>query len=166
MALLFRSLRLGLLAVPPNAIPLALTLAYMVARGIALHAATVIVFTVTLGLAVDGTTHVVSRFREELELAEPKVDRAEILRRTVRGSGRAVLLSSLTLMVGYVVLLTSRFEPVRLFGELSLVAIAGATVSQTVFLPALLAVWGMPRVARQIERRPSNDEVKAASSGK
>jgi predicted RND superfamily exporter protein len=148
MALLFRSVRLGLLAIPPNALPLLVTLAYMVVRGIALHAATVIVFTVTVGLAVDGSTHVVSRFREELEVGG---SRREVLRRTVLGSGRAVLLSSVTLLVGYVVLLTSRFEPVRLFGELSLVSIAGATVSQTLLLPAMLAVWGAPRrSAREI----------------
>lgn len=164
MALLFRSLRLGLIAIPPNALPLLVTVAYMVARGIALHAATVIVFTVTVGLAVDGTTHVVSRYREELD-REPGLDRRELLRRTVRGSGRAVWLSSVTLCVGYVVLLTSRFEPVRLFGELSLVAIAGATLSQTVLLPAMLALWGSPRPG-QSERRPSNEDVNAASSGK
>jgi predicted RND superfamily exporter protein len=57
-------------------------------------------------------------------------------------------------MVGYVVLLTSRFEPVRLFGELSLVSIAGATISQTLLLPAMLAVWGSPR-------RPAGAEVTA-----
>ena len=153
MALLFRSARLGLLAIPPNAVPLLATLAYMVMRGIALHASTVIVFTVTVGLAVDGTTHVVSRFREELELGGSRHD---VLRRTVLGSGRAVLLSSLTLLVGYVVLLTSRFEPIRLFGELSLVSIAGATVSQTFLLPAMLAVWGAPR-------RSARDEATASS---
>lgn len=166
MALLFRSVRLGLLAIPPNALPLLLTLAYMVWRGIALHAATVIVFTVTVGLAVDGTTHVVARYREELEKGGT---REEVLLRTVAGSGRPVLLSSLTLIVGYLVLLASTFEPVRLFGELSAVAIAASTVSQTFLLPALLAVAAPrppdPRPA-QSESRPSSDEVKAPSSGK
>jgi len=165
MALLFRSVRLGLLSIPPNLLPLLVTLAYMVMRDIALHAATVIVFTVTVGLSVDGTTHVVSRFREELVEAERLGRaRADVLRRTVAGSGRAVLLSSVTLIVGYAALLSSSFEPVRLFGELSAVSIVGATISQTIFLPALLSVWGAPRA--QIERRPSNDDVKAESSGK
>src|SRR5690606_16397047 len=48
MTMLFRSVRLGLLSIPPNALPLSLTLAYMALRGIPLHAATVIVFTVTV----------------------------------------------------------------------------------------------------------------------
>lgn len=162
MTLLFRSVRLGLLAIPPNVLPLLLTLAYMVWRGIPLHAATVIVFTVTVGLAVDGTTHVVARYREELEKGGT---REEVLLRTVAGSGRPVLLSSLTLVVGYLVLLSSSFEPVRLFGELSAVAIAASTVSQTFLLPALLAV-AAPQPRGQSEMRPSSDAVNAPSSGK
>jgi predicted RND superfamily exporter protein len=144
MTLLFRSLRLGLLAIP-------------------LHAATVIVFTVTVGLAVDGTTHVVARYREELEKGGTRED---VLVRTIAGSGRPVLLSSVTLMVGYFALLSSTFEPVRLFGELSAVAIAASTVSQTFLLPALLTVAAPGPPRRQSETRPSSDAVKAASSGK
>lgn len=145
MTLLFRSVRLGMISIPPNALPLVATVAYMVARGIALHAATVIVFTVTLGLTVDGATHVIARYREEL--AHGGNDQ-EVLRRTIAGSGRGVLLSSITLVVGYLVLLTSSFEPVRLFGELSAIAIGGALLSQLTLLPALLALWGRPRHER------------------
>lgn len=154
MTLLFRSLRLGLISVPPNALPLALTLAYMVWRGIALHAATVIVFTVTVGLAVDGTTHVMARYREELAAGGTS---ESVLRRTVAGSGRGVLLSSLTLIVGYLVLLASTFEPVRLFGELSGVAIIASTICQTFFLPALLAAFG-PRPHAKMHGSSSDGE--------
>ncbi len=149
MTLLFRSVRLGLLSIPPNALPLAMTLAYMVLRGIPLHAATVIVFTVTVGLAVDGATHVIARFREELE-AGGSIE--ETLLRTMETSGRGVVLSSATLLVGYGALLFSAFEPVRLFGELSAVAIGASLVSQLVLLPALLAV-GVPPT----RRRPEGD---------
>ncbi len=134
--LLFRSVRLGLLSIPPNLLPLAMTLAYMVTRGIPLHAATVIVFTVTVGLLVDGATHVIARFREEKE----RGGTAEaVLARTMETSGRGVVLSSLTLLLGYGALLFSAFEPIRLFGELSAVAIGFALVAQLVLLPAVLA---------------------------
>ena len=142
MALLFRSVRLGLLSIPPNALPLAMTLAYMVLRGIPLHAATVIVFTVTVGLTVDGATHVIARFREESAAGGTSED---ILLRTMATSGRGVVLSAATLLLGYGALLFSAFEPVRLFGELSAVAIGGALVAQLVLLPALLSVGAGPR---------------------
>lgn len=137
MMLLFRSVRLGLLSIPPNALPLAMTLAYMVLRGIPLHAATVIVFTVTVGLSVDGATHVIARFREESARGSTM---EETLLRTMATSGRGVVLSSVTLLVGYGALLLSAFEPVRLFGELSAVAIGCALIAQLLLLPALLAV--------------------------
>ncbi|MDQ3030851.1 MAG: MMPL family transporter [Myxococcota bacterium] len=145
MMMLFRSVRLGLLSIPPNALPLAMTLAYMVVRGIPLHAATVIVFTVTVGLAVDGGTHVIARFRDE-SAAGGTLE--EVLLRTMATSGRGVVLSAVTLLLGYGALLFSAFEPVRLFGELSGVAIAGALIAQLVLLPALLAVGARPPVAR------------------
>ena len=141
MTLLFRSVRLGLLSVPPNALPLAMTLAYMVLRGIPLHAATVIVFTVSVGLTVDGATHVIARFREE---AAGGGSRHHVLLRTMASSGRGVVLSATTLLLGYGALLFSAFEPVRLFGELSAVAIGGALVAQLVLLPALLTVGAEP----------------------
>lgn len=137
MTLLFRSVRLGLLSVPPNALPLALTVAYMAVRGIPLNAATVIVFTVSIGLAVDGATHVIARFREEA--AHRDTDSVELVRRTIVSSGRGVVLAAATLLLGYGALLLSAFEPVRVFGELSAVAIAGSLVAQVVLLPALLA---------------------------
>ncbi len=137
MTLLFRSVRLGLLSVPPNALPLALTVAYMAVRGIPLNAATVIVFTVSIGLAVDGATHVIARFREEA--ADQNTDSMELVRRTIVSSGRGVVLAAATLLLGYGALLLSAFEPVRVFGELSAVAIAGSLVAQVVLLPALLA---------------------------
>ena len=142
MTLLFRSVRLGLLSIPPNALPLAMTLAYMVLRGIPLHAATVIVFTVTVGLSVDGATHVIARFQEE---AQSGLSAREVVLATVRSSGRGVVLSSATLLLGYGALLFSAFEPVRLFGELSAVAIGGALIAQVVLLPALLAAFAMPK---------------------
>jgi predicted RND superfamily exporter protein len=138
MTLLFRSLRLGLLSIPPNALPLVMTLAYMAFRDIPLHAGTIIAFTVTVGLAVDGATHVIARFREESERGGSV---EETLARTMMMSGRGVVLSTATLLVGYGALLRSAFEPVRLFGELSAVAMAFALIAQLVLLPALLAAF-------------------------
>lgn len=137
MTFLFRSLRLGLLSIPPNALPLVMTLAYMALRDIPLHAGTIIAFTVTVGLAVDGATHVIARFREESERGAAV---EETLARAMVMSGRGVVLSTATLLVGYGALLLSAFEPVRLFGELSAVAMGGALIAQLVLLPALLVV--------------------------
>ncbi len=126
----------ALIAMPVNLLPLVLTLGWMGARGIPLNAGTAIVFTVSLGLAVDGTIHLLTR---AMTLGD--VDAA------LRSSGRAVLLSALTLMAGFAVLLLSGFLPVRQFGELSLVTLVACLVADLWLLPVLLVLSG--RVAQR-----------------
>ncbi|MCB9620609.1 MAG: MMPL family transporter [Sandaracinus sp.] len=143
LSLLFRSLRLGLLSIPPNLLPLVGTMAYMVVRGIPLNAATGIVFSIALGLGVDGSIHVLARFREETRekgfMAHPALIRA------ARGTGRAIVVSSVTLAAGFAVLLLSNFIPVRLFGELIAVTVFATLFATLIVQPALLQVAGMSR---------------------
>jgi hypothetical protein len=129
IGVLFRSPRLALVSVLPNLLPLAAVAGWMGLRNIPLHAATVIVFGVSIGLAVDGTIHVISRYREELSIE-----------RAMAGSGRAIILSSGALILGFLALQVSGFVPIRRFGELSIVAILAAVVADLTLLPALLSL--------------------------
>ena len=149
LALLFRSLRLGLLSIPPNIIPLVFTMAYMVARDIPLNAATVIIFSISLGLAVDGSIHVLARFREETRIRKFRSHPALI--RAARGTGRAIVVSCVTLMAGFAVLLFSNFVPVRRFGELIAVTVGGCLFATLIVQPALLRVAGISRRLRSQE---------------
>jgi uncharacterized protein len=135
MALILRSLRLGLLSIPPNVVPLAIVLLYLRARGIELSPATVITFSISIGLAVDGTIHVLTRFREEIGAGR---DRDEALARAARSTGKAVVVSYVSIIIGFLVFQLSHFEPVRRFGELVSLTIAGCLVSTLLVLPALI----------------------------
>ena len=139
LAFFFRSIRLGLLSIPPNLIPLVATMAYMVWREIPLNVSTVIIFSISLGLAVNGTIHVLARFREEMQHG---IGREAALVRAARGTGRAIVISCVTLMAGFSVLLLSSFVPVRNFGELIAITIGGCLVATLVVLPPLLRVAG------------------------
>lgn len=161
LALLFRSLRLGLLSIPPNVFPLLGTVAWMVLRGIALNIATVIIFSISIGLAVDGTIHVLARFREEVSRG---LEADEALLRSARGTGRAIVVSSITLVLGFGVLLFSAFVPVRHFGELVAVTVAGCLVATLVVLPALLKVGaGRPSSAVTPEASRAGPEPRRKS---
>ena len=140
LTLLFRSIRLGLLSIPPNLIPLVFTMAYMVWRDIPLNAATVIIFSISLGLAVDGTIHVLARFREETRLNGLSTESALIL--AARGTGRAIVVSCVTLMAGFSVLLFSNFVPVQRFGELIAVTVGCTLFATLIVQPVLLKVAG------------------------
>ncbi len=140
IGIMFRSVRFALLSIPPNILPLAAVLAWMSLRGIHLDAATVIVFGVCIGLAVDGTIHVLSRYREKLGAGV-----TEAIRGAMRESGRAIVLSSTALLLGFAALQVSDFIPIRRFGELSMVAILSALVAELTLLPAMLTLFRGPR---------------------
>jgi hypothetical protein len=137
MTLLFRSLKLGLISIPPNVLPLLMTLAFMALTGIPLNAATVIIFSVSIGLAVDGTIHVLARFREEQALG---LSTEEAMSKAARGTGKAIVLTSLSLLFGFSVMLLSAFVPVRRFGILIGVSMFSCLIATLFVLPALIAI--------------------------
>ena len=98
-----------------------------------------IIFSISLGLAVNGTIHVLARFREEMLSG---LGREAALVRAANGTGRAIVISCVTLMAGFAVLLLSSFVPVRNFGELIAVTIGGCLVATLLVLPPLLRVAG------------------------
>ena len=138
MTFLFRSLRMGLISVPPNVIPLLVTLAWMSWRGILLNSTTAIIFSVSLGLAVDDTIHFLARFREELQAG---ARRDEAILRAARGTGRAILVTSVMLVGGMSVLFGSSFIPIALFAELIAVTVVGCILGDLFVLPALLRLF-------------------------
>jgi hypothetical protein len=70
------------------------------------------------------------------------IGREAALVRAARGTGRAIVISCVTLMAGFSVLLVSSFVPVRNFGELIAVTIGGCLVATLIVLPPLLRVAG------------------------
>ncbi len=135
LALVLRSVRYALVSVPINILPLCLTLACMAMGGMLLNTGTVIIFPISLGLAVDGTIHVLQRFREER--ASGLLVSVALLR-AARGTGHAIIVSCVALMLGFSVFAASGFLPVRQFGVLVTLTIAGCLIATLVVQPALL----------------------------
>jgi hypothetical protein len=137
LALAFRSPLAGLVSLVPNVFPLAVIAALVVGSGRALDPATVIVFNVCLGLAVDDTVHVlsaVSRHRRE------GVPIAGAIRRAIAETGNPIVLGGLVLAVGFAAVMVSSVPSLAGFGRLACAAVAAATLAELVLLPALLVV--------------------------
>ncbi len=142
----FRGLVAALL--PPLTGALAVVVTFLVLRGVNGGVTGLSVFAVNLvtgmglGLAIDYSLFVVSRYREELAAVGPG---REALVRTMRTAGRTVLFSALTIAAAMASLLVF---PLRFLYSMGIggviVALVAAGVALTV-LPALLAVLG-PRV--------------------
>eukprot|EP00913_Durusdinium_trenchii_P028335 g26563.t1 len=138
LSIAFRSLRIGLICIVPNALPLLLTASLLVWWGEPLRFSGVIVFCVCLGVAVDDTIHVVNRYRRELQIVG---DVDEALRRSVQAVGSALLITTMVLIVGFSITLTSAIPSNRMFGALSCCAIGSALIGDLVVLPAMLSCF-------------------------
>ena len=157
MCFLLRSFKAGLVSMIPNLTPLLLTLGFMGAVGMDLRVTSVIVFSVSLGLAVDDTIHFMARFRAEwaVEPPPPPGDRAALdaaylnaILRTCRGTGGAILTTTVLLAAGYSALLFSGFPITRVFGLCMEVTVIGALVGDLLLLPACLLILKPFPVAR------------------
>ncbi|MEE2827541.1 MAG: MMPL family transporter [Myxococcota bacterium] len=151
MAVLLRSLRIGLLSMVPNIIPLLVTAGFMGWVGIPLRTSTALIFSVALGIAVNDTIHITTRFREELFLTG---DRKEAVRRTMMSTGRAIIFTSILMIFGFSTMMTTRFVGLFQMGLLGAVTLSAALIGDLLLLPACLVIfrpW-----SRFIEKRKAN----------
>ena len=100
-----------------------------------------IVSMIGLGVAIDYSLFVVTRFREEMR--EHPVEDA--LARTLQTAGRAVVFSGLTVAIGLASLLLLRMNTISSLGLAGMIVVAAAVAYSLTFLAALLAILG-PRV--------------------
>jgi hypothetical protein len=137
LAIAFRSPLAGLVSLIPNVFPLAVIATLLMLTGRSLDPATVIVFNVCLGLAVDDTVHVLAALTRN---RREGVSIATSVRRAVAETGNAVVIGGMVLLVGFAAVTASSVPSLAGFGLLACAAVAAATVAELVFLPALLVV--------------------------
>ena len=137
LAVAFRSPIAGLVSLVPNVFPLTVIGAILQATGRSLDPATVIVFNVCLGLAVDDTVHVLSALARNRRAG---LSIATSVRRAIAETGNAVVIGGVVLAVGFTAVTASSVPSLAGFGMLACGAVAAATVAELVFLPALLVV--------------------------
>ena len=94
---------------------------------------------VGLGVGIDYSLLIVTRFREELNRGLSPADAAI---RTVETAGSAVMTSGLTVVVGFAALVTTPLSDTRSVGVGGLLVVAVAVLLATTFLPAVLAILG------------------------
>lgn len=145
LSFVYRSLRLGLIAIIPNLLPLTATGAGMWLVGQPLELISVLAFTVCLGLAVDDTIHFMTRYR--FELARGEGDQSDAIERAFRGVGAALIMTTLVVVAGFATVFWSDTREHHIFAMMGGGTILVALIADMLFLPALLAVFD--RVGRR-----------------
>jgi predicted RND superfamily exporter protein len=135
--LLFRSLRIAVVAIVPNVLSAGMVLGLMGWLGIRLDLMTITIAAITIGIAVDDTLHYIHRFR--WELARDGAYWPAVLR-SHRTVGRAMVYTSVTITLGFSILALSQFVPTIYFGLLTGFAMMVALIANLTLLPILL-VW-------------------------
>jgi predicted RND superfamily exporter protein len=154
VSLMYRSLKVGLVSMVPNVIPLVFTMGFMGLAGITLRTSTLIIFAISLGIAVDDTIHYITRFREEFFRTG---DYTASMHRTLRSAGRAIVFTTLIMISGFIVFLSSNFKASQDFGLLASITIGAALLGSLLFLPVtlnMLKPWKAEIHVRAPEDRP------------
>jgi hypothetical protein len=138
VAVAFRSARLVPVSLLPNVLPVLVVGAALGAAGAPLRLAGAMALTVALGIAVDGTVHLLNRYRRR-----PPRRRAALLR-SLRELVPVLVITTLVLVLGLAPALLSWSPAVATFAGFAIVTLALALVADLVVLPALLRAVGPP----------------------
>ncbi|MEE2900893.1 MAG: MMPL family transporter [Myxococcota bacterium] len=162
----FKNFMLSTVALIPSVLPIGMTYATMVLLGLNFDANSAIVGYLGLGIAVDDTIHVITRYQRAREQGAPTTTRA--LRYALTHAGHPVVLTSVLLVVGFLVLALSSFVPTVRIGLLGAMLVLYAGLLDLCLLPSLLI--GVDRLTAQFEPKvqsrpsPLTGDFTAASS--
>jgi hypothetical protein len=135
MGFLYKSVRIVLIALVPNILPLLMLGAILGFAGIDLKVSTAIIFTISFGIAVDDTIHFMSKLKLEINKGKPFL---YALKRTYLSTGRAIILTTLILCSGFLLLMFSDFLGTFYVGLLISATLIFALLADLLFLPVLL----------------------------
>ncbi len=134
-AMLFRNMRLAMIAIIPNMIAAGSVLGVMGWLNIPLDMMTITIAAICIGIGVDDTIHYVHRIREEYA---KDGDYWGAARRSHNSIGRAMYYTSLTITLGFSILVFSNFIPTIYFGLLTGFSMVMALIANMTLLPLLI----------------------------
>ncbi len=134
---LFRSVTIALIAIFPNVLSIGVVLGFMGWMGIPLDMMTITIAAISVGIAVDNTIHYIHRFR--FEFARDR-DYMAAMHRSHESIGYAMYYTSITIIIGFSILVLSKFIPSIYFGLLTGLAMLIALVAALTLLPQLMIV--------------------------
>lgn len=137
MIVLIGSFRVGLISMIPNLAPILTGLGIMGWAGIPFDISTMLIFSVAIGLAVDDTVHFMHHFRRHKTSG---LSVREAVRATLETAGRAMLVTSVVLSLGFFVFMLATIRNVFYFGLLTGLSVLLALLADFLLAPALMAI--------------------------
>ena len=138
MTLLFRRMHMIVVSLAANLLPLILVGGIMGYFGISLRFSTVLVFSISFGIAIDNAIHFLACYRKELLLRQ---DSRQAVAETLRQVTKSMVHTAFVLFSGFLIFTFSSFQGPAILGLLVSITLLLACLSNLLFLPALLFLF-------------------------
>ena len=136
MGLMFKNIRMVLISLLPNILPLFITAAIMGYLGINLKPSTILVFSIAFGISIDDTIHFLVKYRQELNSNNGAIKQSVIS--ALRETGLSMFYTSVVLFFGFGIFIASEFGGTVALGVLVALTLLVAMLSNLILLPCLL----------------------------
>ncbi|EAQ39053.1 inner membrane transporter [Dokdonia sp. MED134] len=136
MAWMFKSLRMIIVSLIPNLLPLLVTAGMMGFIGIPIKPSTILVFSIAFGISVDDTIHFLAKYRQELKANKWKIKKSVYA--SLRETGVSMFYTSIVLFFGFSVFMISSFGGTVALGGLVSATLLFAMLANLLLLPSLL----------------------------
>lgn len=136
MGLMFRNVRMVLISLLPNILPLFITAAIMGYFGINLKPSTILVFSIAFGISIDDTIHFLVKYRQELAANNGAIKKSVL--KALRETGLSMFYTSVVLFFGFGIFVASEFGGTVALGVLVALTLLVAMLSNLILLPCLL----------------------------
>ena len=133
--LLFRSIKISIIAILPNFLAAGIVLGGMGIMRIPLDMMTITIAAITVGIGVDHAIHYLTRFIREFSIDGNYV---ASMHRAHASIGQALFYTAITIIVGFSILALSNFIPSVYFGLLTGLAMLAALLGSMTLLPKLI----------------------------
>ncbi len=137
MIAMLGNLKLGLVSMIPNLLPIIMTMGLMGWMDIPLDLNSLMIGSIAMGVVVDDTVHFMYNFQKYYD---KRPDPGYAIRQTLTGTGRALLITSLVLCTGFFILMTASLNHLVRFGLFTGITILFALAADFLLAPALMVL--------------------------
>ncbi len=147
MLFMVGDIKLGLISMAPNLLPIIMVMGLISAIGINLDINTLFIGSIAIGLVVDDTIHFMYNFKKYYDITGDPVLAVE---KTLLGTGRALLITSVVLAANFFIITTATLNHSIRFGLFTGIVVLLALLADFVLAPALMVVASAKREAKSI----------------
>jgi predicted RND superfamily exporter protein len=92
---------------------------------------------ITVGIGIDDALHYLIRYKNTRN-NYPETDIREIISKTLKATGKPIMITSISIICGMLVLTFASYAPIRYFGILLSLALVNTTFATLLILPSFM----------------------------